>query len=381
MPCRLLVILGAGASYDCASGLGGALHGEFRPPLVTQLFDNRPSFTRILSEYPLAQKAAAEIRPAVANGSVAIEAFLRERLRDSEFAHDRRQFWSIPLYLQHLLFMVSRWDYPTGRGYAEQPDSYDRLINAALRTDEVTFVTLNYDDIFDQRLLTPGSPDSMEAYLGLDEKWALIKLHGSINWGRAVVNPPDLETRAADPSFARMFGKLGDSIQLANSIVLRPQDSVAEMRLEASATVSDHLYYPALSAPLGVEDELVCPPDHIEYLKRVTGHWDPLNVLVIGYSGLDQEVIKLLSWGGRAVRSLWVVNESEASARATAERITANIKVIPAPGTEGVVLVGTGFTGFAQSDHLAEYITHIREVAAREDEQMSLRRMGLQPPP
>ena len=64
MPCRLLVILGAGASYDCASGNGGALHEELRPPLVTQLFENRYSFTRILHNYPLAEQAAADIRPA-----------------------------------------------------------------------------------------------------------------------------------------------------------------------------------------------------------------------------------------------------------------------------------------------------------------------------
>jgi hypothetical protein len=59
------------------------------------------------------------------------------------------------------------WDYDKRRGYAEQPDSYDRLINAAMRVDEVTFVTLNYDDLFDRRLFvspSTSSPDSPACY-------------------------------------------------------------------------------------------------------------------------------------------------------------------------------------------------------------------------
>src|SRR5437660_170475 len=152
MPCRLLVILGAGASYDCAGPTIVDRHDDYRPPLVTQLFEPRRSFTQILHHYPLVESAAADIRRALAGGSVAVEAFLRERLRESEHEHDRLKYYAIPLYLQHLLFEVGSWSYLSRRGYTAHPDSYDRLINAALRVDEVTFVTLNYDDLFDRRL-------------------------------------------------------------------------------------------------------------------------------------------------------------------------------------------------------------------------------------
>ena len=107
MVCRLLVILGAGASHDCNAGGAGVIHPDLRPPLVTGLFEIKQAFTRILHEYPLAQKAPADIRPAIANGSVAIEAFLRDELRGSEFRHRRHQYWAIPLYLQHLFFTIS----------------------------------------------------------------------------------------------------------------------------------------------------------------------------------------------------------------------------------------------------------------------------------
>lgn len=371
MPSRLLVILGAGASFDCASGNGGALHEEWRPPLVTQLFENRPSYTRVLHHYPLAEQAAADIRPTIASGSVAIEAFLKNRLRDSDHEHDRRQYWAIPLYLQHLLFEISMWEPSSRRGYAEQPDSYDRLINAALRADEVTFVTLNYDDLFDRRLFIHHPLESMDSYLGHNEKWALIKLHGSINWGRAVLNEEPIRVRSGDMLLAQAFADLRDNIELDETIHLRPHVDIASVRaeeiLDDARGRSLRLYYPALSAPLGAEDELVCPTSHVEHLKAITGHWEPLDVLVIGYSGLDKEVLELLSSGGRSIRSLWVVSESESSAESTARRVTDLVRVVPAEGQEPVVQVGVGFTSFAQGDYLADYIDRIRSVAASED--------------
>jgi hypothetical protein len=379
MACRLLVILGAGASYDCATGDGGRLHEELRPPLVTQLFESRHAFTGILQNYPLAQKAAAEIRPAITRGSVAIEAFLKQHLRESEFEHSRRQYWAIPLYLQQLLFEVSRWQYDTGRGYAEQPDCYDRLINAALRVDEVTFVSLNYDDIFDQRLFVYDTNDSLESYLGAGKNWALIKLHGSINWGRRVLNGPLRGlSEADDPLLSRTFAGLGGEIEFAGEIELRPQPTVRGMRIDVGPN-SDELFFPALSAPLGAEDDLVCPPPHVEYLRNITGHHDPLDVLVIGYSGLDQEVLKQLNWGERAIRSLYVVSENDEHANETAERIASSVRIAPPIGVDAITLRTEGFTNFAQSTHLDDYVTLIRKVAVQEDERTDQLRAGQLP--
>jgi hypothetical protein len=365
-----MVILGAGASFDCASGNGGVIHEEWRPPLVTQLFENRPSFTRVLHDYPLAEQAAAEIRPSISDGSIAIEAFLRDRLRDSPYEHERRQYWAVPLYLQHLLFEISMWDYGSRRGYAEQPDSYDRLINVALRADEVTFVTLNYDDLFDRRLFMHSRLDSMESYLGVNEKWSLIKLHGSINWGRLVKSERVTQVRSDDIVLAQAFADLRESFELDDEIHLRRHTALDGVR--GDEVLGDegrfmHLYYPALAAPLGAEDELVCPPDHVAHLKQITGHWEPLDVLVIGYSGLDQEVLTQLSWGGRSIRSLCVVSDRDETADATARRIVDRVRVMPAPGQEPITIIGGGFTNFAQSSALPEYIERIQRVAASED--------------
>jgi hypothetical protein len=258
------------------------------------------------------------------------------------------------------------WDYERRRGYAEQPDSYDRLVSAALMVDEVTFVTLNYDDLFDRRVFIHGALESMGSYLGAGRNWALIKLHGSINWGRLVVNGPS-SLAPTDPVLAQTYANLGDHIDLHDEIVLRAHAEIRDARVEGEHDVPLRLYYPALAAPLGAEDELVCPPEHVAYLKEVTGHYDPLDVLVIGYSGLDQEVMKLLSWGGRSIRSLTVVSDTDEHAKETALRMTKGVRVMPAPGQNEVTRISGGFTNFAQEGDLDGYIERIRDVAQSED--------------
>lgn len=152
----LVVITGAGASYDCSSN-HVVVRDDFRPPLVVQLFAGLPRYAEILHEYPLAEAAAADIRPALASGSVAVEQFLRERLRESDDTYAQRRYRWVPLYLQHLLHAISRTN---GTGFTQHPDHYDTLVNAALELDEAVFITLNYDTLLDERLFNQTLPVS-----------------------------------------------------------------------------------------------------------------------------------------------------------------------------------------------------------------------------
>ena len=340
---------------------------ELRPPLATELFELRPSFTRILHEYPLAEQAAADIREVLSSGSIALEAFLRDRLRDSEHTIGVVNTGD-PSLPPTLLFEVSYWEYGLGSGYTAHPDVYDRLVNATLRVPEGNVVTLNYDTLLDNRLFMTGGPVSIESYLAPDKNWALIKLHGSIDWGRRVLNAP----RGAvgnDPFLARVFASLGDQISLDDEITLRPARSISAMRgfAEGNIPVIDGMpaaFYPALSAPLGEQDELVCPKEHVEYVEEITGHWDPLDVLVIGYSGLDQGVLELLSWGGRSINSLAVVSNSADSAELTAERISAHVRVADCVCGQRPAIFGDGFAEFVDDGHLGDYVDEILARAA-----------------
>jgi hypothetical protein len=337
---HIIVITGAGASFDCVSGTAER-NEALRPPLVTQLFAPQGSFPSILANYPLAQAAATDIRPAMAEGSIALEAFLREQLRESPFESDRRRFAAVPLYLQHLFFQIS------DRGFTAHPDNYDRLVNAALRIEEPVFVTLNYDTLLDQRLFAYSPLTTLESYIDQTKHtWALIKLHGSINWGRAVLQEPP-SAREGDTYLAQAFAELGDSFATEKNIDLRLQPDIRNMRYDGG-----RLYYPALSAPLGSEDELVCPESHIAFLKERLERYDGLNLLVIGYSGLDRELRRLLTESGNEVRSLMIVNGTEQAGNDASHRLLEGLTVRAGATTQ--VFLG-GFNDFAASASLPDY--------------------------
>src|SRR5438874_9072993 len=95
---ELVVVIGAGASFDCASDEVERDAG-LRPPLVKDLFGNKKDFAQILNHYPLAEMAAAEIRTTLRDEAVALEEYLRTRLRDADDAYARLRYRQIPLYL------------------------------------------------------------------------------------------------------------------------------------------------------------------------------------------------------------------------------------------------------------------------------------------
>src|ERR1044072_4331159 len=352
MPSRLLVIMGAGASFDCTSA-HVQRNPEYQPPLVTQLFEHRATFTEILHRYPLAEQAAADIRPALAEGTLEIERLLREELRDSGYAHKRRQYWAVPLYLQDLFFQIGRWD--SGIGYAEHPDIYDRLLNATLAVDEVTYVTLNYDNLFDRRLFAYAPLESMVSYLGDGQNWALIKLHGSVDWGRRILHQ---QPAVDDLYLANTFAAFGEKIPFDSTIELRKKVDIQSMRAERDGYGRTTLFYPALSAPLGPQDDLVCPDPHLQYLRDRTGDPDPLDVLVIGYSGLDQSVLDAVAWGGRRMNSLTVVSGDPDSTREAASRIAPRLNI----PQQDVRMSTKGFAAFVQED-LDSYVARLRKAA------------------
>jgi hypothetical protein len=341
MPRQLVVIYGAGASYDCASG---TTFPEYRPPLVSGLFHAQDTYMQILNQYPLAEAAAPDIRRAVA--AAPLETILREELKKSPHEYDRRRFRAIPLYLQHLLVEC-------GKRYARHPDNYDRLNNEALRLDEVVYITLNYDTLLDRRLFAyEGGVQSMDSYITPGRRWSLIKLHGSVNWAHQIaqnVTVPD-----GDTLLVGTFAAMGEALDLDRQIVLRK----TKEEIQLFRRSANNAYYPALSVPLGSPDELVCPPEHVDHLRQRLTAFNGLNILVVGYSGLDEEMLRLLAASGNTLRSLFVVNGSTAEADAASRRIAERL----APHENGRTpeLFDGGFTKFA-ADRLHSYFAALPE--------------------
>lgn len=356
---HLMVLLGAGASHDCAS-VHVTRREEMRPPLVRGLFDSR--FNGVLESYPLAQAAAAEIRREVDGDALPLEAFLRERLRDSTHPTDRRIYTGVPPYLQDLFFRISR-----PGAFTDHADNYSRLVSATLRLDEVIFVTLNYDTLLDQQLEPHDrSHRDMQWYIRPGRGWSLIKLHGSVDWGRRVLDAAPDDPRAGftrgevlrgDVSVAdvnRQFEELADDLhsRLSYDPVYRPGRDLGAVRLGES---DYEAYYPALSAPLGSQDEIVCPRDHSHFLRSWMFGRGRLNLLVIGYSGADQEVIRILADGELPIGRLKIVQPEFETGWALAQKLATRLRW-GADAVASTDVFGGSFNDFVQGPDLREFI-------------------------
>jgi hypothetical protein len=87
----------------------------------------------------------------------------------------------------------------------------------------------------------------------------------------------------------------------------------------------------------------------VEILRARLESIDGLNLLVIGYSGVDQEVLKLLRESKNNIRSLLVINDGSSGAEAAARRIKEQFERVEPTGDE--FSVGE-FNGWAQSNAL-----------------------------
>lgn len=232
---RLVVIVGAGASADAATP-EYVNDDKWRPPLVKDLFSRK--YSAVLDRYPFAQEVAADLGPGQ-QPALSIEQFIRERYRGSDHPPSLRKYHSIPLYLQELLHGCSQHFTPA-------PDNYLRLMSALLELPETVFVTLNYDTLLDSRLSGHSPLQTLDDYIARKEpEWSLIKLHGSVNWGRAIRGPSSFSFVEPPPE-----------LHLDEEIVVTGGAAEPINVLRGIGTES---YYPALSVPVGEEDELVCP--------------------------------------------------------------------------------------------------------------------------
>jgi hypothetical protein len=302
---RLFVIVGAGASRGCAPATVPR-NDSFVPPLVPELFTTmREGYADVLTRYPLAKMASADLRGR--DTSLAIEQTIRERYRDSERELDQRIFRGILPYLQELLHAVSH-------RYTEFPQNYESLVASLLRLDEVIFVSLNYDLLLDNVLAAVDpSVTGIGWYVNPLRPWSLIKLHGSVNWGR--------NTTVND---VRVFTDPPLDLGLDGPIVLRPLPELHKIRglmKPEGGFKHGELHYPVLSVPVGEADELVCPDQHVDYLKEKLAATQPLHLLLIGYSGNDREVLALVRGSERGVKTLTIVDRSEEAAAAVADRL------------------------------------------------------------
>lgn len=281
---KLAVIIGAGASFDLIPlNQGNEISNvAYRPPLTDQLFNLHPHLQTILNTYPKAHTAIGILKGKLAiKRKKPLEELLRE-LKESEQESQRQQFRQLPLLLQRLFGRMSLL-------YCHHPINYASLVSITQHSNisEVAYITLNYDLFLEHAIQAEyiASFDRLENYIPADKKWKLIKLHGSANWGRKIKDKAirnggsEINALLENVAFMNLDNDLQDQYLIDKSY-----------RQEIPKATS---LYPALSVPVDGEYKMNCPPEHLEAVKKFLK--DCQEVLIIGISGRDQDLLELLN--------------------------------------------------------------------------------------
>lgn len=343
----LLVVFGAGASYDSVlnlpppvpshaaqSNFGSpglierASHEDSRPPLANQLFDDRGIFVQVMNQYAACKPLINLLR-----GNIQVERQLAKFEEEAKtFPPRHSQLAAIRYYLHHMLWNCqSNWEnYHHGiTNYVTFLDAIDRWRYE--HNEQVCYVTFNYDTMVERSMLGLWGCafDNLEAYTS-NPRFKLIKLHGSIDWGLQLNN----------------FQLRWTPTEIINDASIKGIDVSQEYRkvVRLPVTFGDGSFgFPALAIPVEKKSEFVCPPEHLEaladVLPRVT------KIITVGWRATEQHFLTMLKkrLTGLDIYNvdLMVVSGDTKGVAQTSE----NLDLIHQPHAQRYDTVETGFSG------------------------------------
>jgi hypothetical protein len=312
-------------------------YDEFRPPLANQLFDNRQAFVAAMQNY-------GDCKPLVnlLRGDVRVEQKLAKFEEQAKaFPRRRRQLVAIRYYLQQMLWECeARWR-AEHRGITNHATFLDQVERWRFeKREKVCLVTFNYDTMIEH---------AMEQELGFrfdhfgryitDERYSLIKLHGSVDWGRAILVPasPRSTQQVLDETEALM---LSDGYEKVSGTPVRFADG--------------RIGFPALAIPVENKSEFVCPPEHLKALADVIPQ--VTKIISIGWRGTEQNFLNMLRsplTGLKGGVDLMVVSGDVEGVRQT----NINLGLVnPRPGRRYPTIIA-GFSGLIRNiDQLEQFL-------------------------
>jgi hypothetical protein len=354
----LLVIFGAGASYDSVlhlpppcpstgaqSNFGSPsppareVHEDSRPPLANQLLDNRGLFVAVMNSYVACKPLVNRLR-----GDVQVEQQLaRFEQEANSYPLRRSQLAAIRYYLHHMLWNCQNEWRRHHRGITNYSTFLDAIERWRYQTQEhVCFVTFNYDTMLERSItdLRGYSFDDFDAYIS-HPHFKLIKLHGSIDWGLPLNGPArrppvqiiDEAMKSVDIDVSEQYQK-----------VVRPPVVFED----------GNVGFPALAIPVERKDVFSCPPEHLQVLAdalpRVT------KVITVGWRATEQHFLTMLKkplTGLQGDVDLMVISGDDKGMRETVN----NLAIGPPNSQRKRALRQDGFSGLIREiGHLESFL-------------------------
>jgi hypothetical protein len=336
----LMVILGAGASYDSAQAyqvnrnpaVDSMLDAgrPWRPPLAKDLFlDRHNVLGEIVKKYPKLAHILPYLRETPKDRSV--EQVLESLQKDGKGKPEsQREFASVRFYLCELLHKITEeWSSITNG-----VTNYAPLVRDILRynhTDEqVCLVTFNYDLLLERALYTfDFKVRQPEEHLDSHPILKLFKLHGSVGWSRLV----DLPLGRFLPQH---LIEEADTIQVSDNFILANATNPREMHNFAKPL------FPAIAIPVQTKSDeyFECPVTHRDYLIKMLPQ--VTKILIIGWQAKEAHFLRLLQSNLPKLRQVMVVGANVSDANGTLKYFLAEIGLYIPNSSAGQ----GGFTSF-----------------------------------
>lgn len=319
----LMVIFGAGASYDSAPSYPpNVLHSApnletWRPPLAKDLFaDRHHAFGAIVDKYPKLTHVLPSLRQP-SNGR-SVEQVLESYQLESANPETARELASVRFYLRDLFHKITeQWSLQTNG-----VTNYAPLIREALRynrqNEPILLVTFNYDMLLERALYTfDFKPRMPEEQFESHPILKLFNLHGSIGWVRLTELGSDVRMTTD-----HLIG-MADSLRISDKFILGYGTNERELQQYSRPPV-----FPAIAIPVQTKtnESFECPlslrKKLIEMLSQVT------KILIIGWQAKEAHFLGMLREGlsKEEPSDLFVVGANEQDAKQTFEYFTNQIK-------------------------------------------------------
>ena len=283
----ILVICGAGASYDSVTSLPlhefGRAPSPYRPPLASELFNPDNVLVKdAIKEFPQCYEILPYLQR-IPDGQ-SIETKLEELQNEAEVDLVRKKHIAAILY--YLQYLISQFE----RRWADVHSgvtNYRTLIDQLRRAEEpVCFVTFNYDCMIEMALWGSRGikTDSLSDYTA-DEKFKLFKLHGSVNWFKTVIAP-----------FAKVDRNRNEMDivkELINSVAAIKTGEFRIRNLCPIGKLEDTPVWPAIAIPVTTKRMFECPDEHLAMLKQLLPQTK--KIVTIGWRGAEYNFLEILS--------------------------------------------------------------------------------------
>jgi len=283
----LLVIFGAGASYDSVPRFPvGPDFFPNRPPLADELFDgNRKLFLQGMDCFPVCKPIIPLLQKGSGKPIEHILSGLEEAGRKENNPAITHQLAAIKYYLHYVLTKCEMNWQVEHHGITNYLTLVDQLERWRLKeSKQIIFVTFNYDTMLEAALTSrqlSAFKKSMNDYIS-GQHYKIFKLHGSVNWGRETpIIIPQNYKGSVTSYLIENSDRPTQTYRVVNGCPMGIDDTMP--------------MFPALAIPLEMKSDFECPELHLNTLIKLLPSVS--KIICIGWRGTEQHFLKLLADG------------------------------------------------------------------------------------